>query len=354
MSGKNRLPVILKFFFGINENQKPALRNIQKILVVRQDNRIGNLVFITPLLILLKNKFPKCFLTLAVGGTYPDILTSADFIDEVICYDQKAFLLNPFKFLTFIKTVRNKKFDLVFDGKRILSFNNYFLTVMSGAGIRVGFRHPAVSGLYHYEVSELSDTVIYEPDNLARLFGVINPDYQTPAIKIIVPSPLKKTCLETIHKNFKNLDKQPDVQLVAIHPGGRGGKRFDVKKILAVASTLVIREQVRLLIILGPEELELKPVFEKIRHALILLPDSVIQLAGFISHLRLLICNDTGSLHLAAALNVPTVSIFLNTSPLRYAPRGSKHIAIHHMNATEIPTSEILEKVNESLGTKVK
>lgn len=45
---------------------------------------------------------------------------------------------------------------------------------------------------------------------------------------------------------------------------------------------------------------------------------------------RALLTNDTGTMHLAAALGVPTVSIFGSTEPVLTGPLGGKHLVIRH------------------------
>jgi len=57
------------------------------------------------------------------------------------------------------------------------------------------------------------------------------------------------------------------------------------------------------------------------------------KLSELIQELRschLLVTNDTGTMHLAAALGVPTVSIFGSTEPVLTGPLGSQHIVIRH------------------------
>lgn len=57
------------------------------------------------------------------------------------------------------------------------------------------------------------------------------------------------------------------------------------------------------------------------------------RLAGLITELRrchLLVTNDTGTMHLAAALGVPTVSIFGSTEPVLTGPLGDRHTVIRH------------------------
>ena len=56
-------------------------------------------------------------------------------------------------------------------------------------------------------------------------------------------------------------------------------------------------------------------------------------LVGLVEHLRqcrLLVTNDTGTMHLAAALGVPTVSIFGSTEPLLTGPLGAQHTVVRH------------------------
>lgn len=56
------------------------------------------------------------------------------------------------------------------------------------------------------------------------------------------------------------------------------------------------------------------------------LSELIIQLRGC----RLLLTNDTGTMHLAAALGTPTVSIFGSTEPVLTGPLGDQHIVIRH------------------------
>lgn len=55
---------------------------------------------------------------------------------------------------------------------------------------------------------------------------------------------------------------------------------------------------------------------------------SIAVLAAVLSRCALLVCNDSGPLHLAAAAGVPTVSLFGPTRPQKWAPRGDRHVAL--------------------------
>ncbi|MCX6838174.1 MAG: lipopolysaccharide heptosyltransferase II, partial [Verrucomicrobia bacterium] len=55
---------------------------------------------------------------------------------------------------------------------------------------------------------------------------------------------------------------------------------------------------------------------------------------------QLLLTNDTGTMHLAAALGIPTVSIFGSTCPIETGPLGDRHTVIQH----QVPCSPCFER----------
>ncbi len=57
---------------------------------------------------------------------------------------------------------------------------------------------------------------------------------------------------------------------------------------------------------------------------------SLLELAAQLRRCRLLLTNDTGTMHLAAFLGVPTVAIFGSTEPQLTGPMGEGHVVIRH------------------------
>jgi heptosyltransferase-2 len=57
---------------------------------------------------------------------------------------------------------------------------------------------------------------------------------------------------------------------------------------------------------------------------------SLLELAAQLRRCRLLLTNDTGTMHLAAYLGVPTVAIFGSTEPQLTGPTGIGHVVIRH------------------------
>jgi ADP-heptose:LPS heptosyltransferase len=57
---------------------------------------------------------------------------------------------------------------------------------------------------------------------------------------------------------------------------------------------------------------------------------SLAELFGELQRCQLLLTNDTGTMHLAAHLGVPTVAIFGSTEPALTGPLGEGHLVIRH------------------------
>lgn len=75
---------------------------------------------------------------------------------------------------------------------------------------------------------------------------------------------------------------------------------------------------------------ELGAMLQGVRHSNLVGKTSLTQLIASLRECRLLLTNDTGTMHLAAALGVPTVSVFGSTEPVLTGPLGAQHHVVRH------------------------
>jgi len=121
---------------------------------------------------------------------------------------------------------------------------------------------------------------------------------------------------------------------IGLNPGAAFGtaKRWIPERYAAVGDILSRRARVRVAIVGGPAE---RPLAERIASGMRSRPrvlcgeTSLPDLVGVLSHLRLLITNDSGPMHLAAALGVPVVAIVGPTNWRETAPWGPGHRLVH-------------------------
>jgi heptosyltransferase-2 len=127
-------------------------------------------------------------------------------------------------------------------------------------------------------------------------------------------------------------DRQP---LIGLFPGAEFGpsKRWPWRRFAELAQQT--RKRVpgcQLSILAGPKELwiAVRVHEESGKIHPVVGPDLDLgRLAAFISHLDLLVTNDSGPMHVAAALGVPTLAIFGPTDPRRTSPLGPDHQVLY-------------------------
>ncbi len=123
--------------------------------------------------------------------------------------------------------------------------------------------------------------------------------------------------------------------LVGLFPGAEFGpsKRWPVERFGELARALRKRiAGVRLVVLSGPREVWLGVrVFEEAAGAAPVVGADLdlAGLAGILVRLDLLVTNDSGPMHLAAALGVPCVALFGPTDPERTRPAGDGHEVLY-------------------------
>jgi ADP-heptose:LPS heptosyltransferase len=113
--------------------------------------------------------------------------------------------------------------------------------------------------------------------------------------------------------------------LVAVNPGaGRANKQWPVAHFRRLVDRLASEPNVRVLVLWGPDEVHMA---RQIRdgssaRAILAPPTDLHELAALLRRSALMVANDTGPLHLAAALGTPSLGLFGPTRAERNGPYG--------------------------------
>ena len=124
---------------------------------------------------------------------------------------------------------------------------------------------------------------------------------------------------------------EPGSPLVGIAPGAEWGasKRWPMRSFADLATELRRRRPgLRQVVLAGPKEVWLAVRVHELSgkiHPVVGPELDLAGLAGVLSHLDALVSNDSGPMHLAAALGVRCVALFGPTDPRRTAPAGEGH-----------------------------
>ncbi len=178
---------------------------------------------------------------------------------------------------------------------------------------------------------------LYEYLHLVAALGA-NPEPLTPQL-VVTPGEI-----EAVRKKFGlNEIQRP---LFGLNPGAEYGpaKRWPVEKFIAAASDIQTRTNCTWLVFGGRADVD---IANRIESAIPSPPSAILDLAGktslrelmaLLKLCRVLLTNDTGPMHVAAALGIPVVVPFGSTSPELTGP-GLPGDAWHRLLKSDAPCS---------------
>jgi lipopolysaccharide heptosyltransferase II len=295
-----------------------SLQNIHSILFIRVD-RVGDMALSTPAFRAIKAALPKVQLTVMVSPANAPILKNNPDVDEVIVYDRSAGLLEKMKF---INGLRSRHFDLAIDPYTDYELKTAWLAGMSGAAHRIGYAafgreiffncpSPKIEGKKHFVDGAL---------DLLKRIGIPS-ENRRPAIYLGADE--QAWAGQWLQENGFHGKK-----IVAIHPGAY----YETQRWLPehyAELILLIRRQTQTEVILfgGPSDAEVvNDITSKINaDVCVCIQDDLRKFFALISQCHMLICNNSGPLHCAAALNIPTISFMGPTVKELWMPVGEPH-----------------------------
>jgi lipopolysaccharide heptosyltransferase II len=302
----------------------------KRILIVRTD-KIGDVVLSTPVIEALRCGFPSAYLAMMVGSHAKDIIAGNPYLDKVIVYDKDN--LHKSWLSTFLFAQQLRKFR--FDAALVLHPSNrvHLVTFLSGIPKRIGYNRKMgfllTDRLEHTKQSGQKHEVEYNLD-LVRYLGVV-PHHNG------LYMPLAPEAEGWVSKLFVQNGVKEGANLIAIHPAASCPSKFWMPERFAqVADRLIEKYNAAVLIVAGPKDVAIaEAVVKKMRHQALNLAGktSVAQLACVLKRCRLFISNDSGPVHIAAAVQTPIVVIYGRNQPglgpKRWGPVGPKDQVLH-------------------------
>jgi heptosyltransferase-2 len=301
-----------------------------KILVIRQHNQMGDMILAIPAFRALRAAYPEAAIGVVTSTLNRDVLANNPYVDNVVLYDKR----NVLSVFPMIRNLRRERYDLVIVLHTVsFSFTSVALAVLSGARIRIGSTSreigDSLAGSYlsltlplpsDEELASMCET----EHNLYPL-GVIGvgTDDLSP---VIVPTEANEAWAES----FGAEHWPRDTCRLAVHPGaGKAENIWSPRCHAQVVNRLGGLGPVSLIVVEGPRDAEsaLDFVDECDVEATVVRGRSIGDVSALLRRADLVICNDTGVMHVSAAVGATTLAVFGPTDPDRWAPRtASLHV----------------------------
>lgn len=306
-------------------------RGVHRILVIRQHDQLGDLLLSTPVLRALKSRFPASQITMIARAYTAVVLENHPFIDEVLTFHEDIRRWTPQKFIHFKKRLRSG-FDLTVVLNTVShSLSSDILAYLSRSALVLGSEHMPFGGckrnfFYNLLAPYAAEQRHQTERNLdiVRIIGADTNDVR----EIAGVAEDEKAKAATL---IRSLVKDTGKTVIGMHPGaGKPENRWPAAKFAAAGDLLCDQFNAGVILFRGPrEQLLVDEVAGRMKNPCAVAPVmSLRDLAAAFSQLTLFLCNDTGVMHLAAAVGTPLVAIFGPTDPAFWKPPGSAFVAV--------------------------
>lgn len=311
------------------EPKKFDATKVKRILIIKISG-LGDTVLMLPGLKRLRKKFPNAKIFILTSPLSQGVVNEQGFMDGSINYD----VLGPHKglggFFAIVSEIKEYDFDLSIDYEQ-----NHKWTALASclAGIkkRIGFcnnkNRPGFL-LTDKVLIKANCHMIENFDALLNPLGIMEKSSKLEPID----------CLDHEKGFVARWKKENNIDgaglLVGIHVGSgekAASRRWTKEGFASIADKL--KEEFNATIVFTGS-LHDRPLIDGVVKLMKTVPliateFSIKQLVALLASLDLFISNDTGPMHMGAAMDVPTIGLFGPQTPVCYGPFGSKHVSIY-------------------------
>lgn len=307
-----------------------------KRVLVKEVNWLGDLVISLPALRMLRGGFPEASLSVLVKRELAGFFDGMTWIDEVIPYRMRGGISGWRDQLEIVRELRARRFDLA------VLFPNSFASALwarlAGVPRRAGYAADGRSLLLTDRTRRTAAVTNghQSGDWLALARGVVGETGLAAGYSgLWRPLEVAGVNRERMREWLRRMRKRPDAPLIAIAPAAAYGpaKEWPQTHYASLIDRLGERHGAECILIGGPDErARCVRIAETARRTTIVAAGetSIGELIGLLPLCGGFAGNDSGAMHLAAAIGIPTVGIFGSTNPSRTGPHGPHTAVIYH------------------------
>jgi ADP-heptose:LPS heptosyltransferase len=282
-----------------------AMNESSTSYLILRPGAIGDAIVALPVIQNLRDHFPAARIELVVGGAVAELLRGRCVADQVSSFDEARWAALFASDASAARELLHEFQHIVF----YIADNAQAIRLRAALGDRLTLWPPLPPADAPAPIGQ------HLQGALAKLG--IAPTTAFPAVTL---TPEDQEFVRQYWRAHK-LEAKP---VIALHPGsGSAQKNWPASRYAEVAA-LLKRDGARLLIIAGPaDDAPLKALRERLSGELLTTEGLTLpQVAALLARCRCLVGNDSGIAHLAAAMGVPTLTIFGPTDPVVWAPSG--------------------------------
>jgi len=342
---------------------------LKNILIIKPSS-LGDIVLALPALTALRKSFPDARISWLVRPEFAQLLENHPHLTEIIPFDRKLLgraWFHPRAFvslLSLIRRLRRSKFDAVIDFQGL--FRTASLGWLSGCKKRFGMANARELAhiFYTHKVAQNRDC-IHVVDYYLKIIQSAGASDVT--VEFVLPQDSRAA--DSISRLLAAHGIARDSYAVLVPGSAHEDKRWPVERFAVLADRISSQFHLSLIAVGTAQE---TGIIERLK-SLANVPltnlvgrTSLSELIALLRNAKLVVSNDTGPGHIAAALSTPLVLMFSWSNPARIAPYGrpecmvarepySRGLKIKSTdpkhNVDKITVDEVYQKVCEQLNS---
>jgi len=321
----------------VRRDKKLPETGIRKLLI-RGTNWIGDAVMTLPAVASIRKTFPQARISILAKSWVADVYRLCPDIDEVMVFKSPGRHDGVMGKVRLAQELRKRRFDAA-----ILLQNAIEAAIIARLAripIVAGYNSDMRGWLLTHSVQRTGAIrEIHQTRYYLEMVKALGCEDVAPDVRL-EPNPKDNALAETLLKK----DAPGDGLLIGMAPGATYGaaKKWFPDRFAAVADRLVDDFSARVLLFGSAADQESTGrVQERASHPLINLAGktNLKEAIALMARCHLFISNDSGLMHVAAALGVPTIAIFGSTNPVTTGPVGHQSVIIRK----DVPCSPCLK-----------
>ena len=305
-----------------------GLPSPKRILIIKLA-LLGDTVLLYPAVKAVKERYPEAEIEVLCSSINEEIVRDWDFVHGIIILNHGRLFFEPWLLIKLVGQLRERRYDLVIDFEewfRITAIISY----LTGAKSRAGFETEGQLRHLLYTLTAKHSRAKHEIDCYFDLLNALNIPVRDPSLYLNVSKEAESEIRGILSKNGISEAEE----FIIVHPGcGKGGfqRQWPEEKYAQLINYIHDARAHRVVITGSGADKDYvdKIVRNGARNIINLSGKTTLrQLIALVNRSKLVVCGNTGVMHLASALNKKIVALNGPTDVVRWGPLGKNSIAI--------------------------
>ncbi len=298
-------------------------------ILVFAPNWVGDVIFITPIAVAVKQAYKDSFLSFIVPQRCQDVLIGNPYVDKIIIFDERSSHRSVREKVKFVSALRKDSYDIVFLLHR--SFTRTFLCYLAGIKQRVGYAYPKRAFLLTHRIPVISKDSLHKQDYYLKVVEDYGIPVENKNSRIYLSDDVVRRTEVLLEEHIKE-----DDFCIALSPSTNWPPKDWPLDYFERFIHLVHDEFKKVkFFITGSYHKIYFPRLEKEKFVINLSgKTTLLELAAVYRRMNVVVTGDSGPLHIAASVGTPYVGIYGATSPSLTSPRSSTKGKIIFRNTT--------------------